>query len=89
MTKAKMGKPFVAHVCKNKACEAIFLDRDEYSAKTMPPKWRYCPDCTTLGYETKKDPKKVELAYNQLKKKPVKQAEVDIELEFLFDEELM
>lgn len=55
-----MSKPYVMHVCKNKLCNAGWLDIDDYNAKTYPPKWRYCPECQGKGMISQKDPENVE-----------------------------
>lgn len=36
---------YVAHICKNKECQAIWLDIDLTNVKTFPPSWKYCREC--------------------------------------------
>ena len=36
---------FVAHICRNKDCNNIFVAEDYTKVKDIPPKWRWCPDC--------------------------------------------
>lgn len=53
-------KPYVAHFCRNTACNNAWLDVDDYNATTYPPKNKFCPDCRALGLKAEKDPVKVE-----------------------------
>ncbi len=36
---------FVAHICRNKQCDAIWIDKDLTNVKTFPPSWKYCREC--------------------------------------------
>lgn len=36
---------FVAHICKNKECNNIFVAEDYTKVKDIPPHWRLCPSC--------------------------------------------
>lgn len=36
---------FVAHICRSKQCNAIWLDKDLTNAKNTPPDWKYCREC--------------------------------------------
>ncbi len=50
---------YVAHICKNKDCNNIFIAEDYTKVKDIPPRWRYCQDCCKslgLNYE-KQTPK--------------------------------
>lgn len=36
---------FVAHICRNKQCAAIWIDKDLTDARVNPPDWKYCREC--------------------------------------------
>lgn len=36
---------FVAHICRNKQCDAIWIDKDLTNVKSTPPDWKYCREC--------------------------------------------
>lgn len=36
---------YVAHICRNKKCNAIWVDKDLTGVKTNPPAWKYCKEC--------------------------------------------
>ena len=36
---------FVVHICRNKQCDAIWIDKDLTNAQVNPPDWKYCEDC--------------------------------------------
>lgn len=36
---------FVAHICRNKQCDAIWVDKDLTDARVNPPDWKYCRKC--------------------------------------------
>lgn len=36
---------FVAHICRNKQCSAIWIDKDLTNVKSTPPDWKYCREC--------------------------------------------
>lgn len=36
---------YVAHICRNKKCDAIWIDKDLTRCTTFPPDWKYCKDC--------------------------------------------
>lgn len=54
---------YVAHVCKNSKlkpsdkgyCENIWLDKDKYNAQSLPPNWKYCPECVLKGFSNSKE----------------------------------
>ena len=39
---------YIQHICKNKNCEHIFLDKDLGQWKEVQ-KWKYCPACVAAG----------------------------------------
>ena len=36
---------YVAHICRNKHCDAIWIDKDLTNAQVNPPDWKYCREC--------------------------------------------
>lgn len=54
---------YIQHICKNKKCDRIFLDKDLTNADA-PQTWKYCPICVRLGFinptERPKNLKRVE-----------------------------
>lgn len=58
-----MSNAYVCHVCKNSKLEAkdpnycnnAWIDKDLTNATTIPPRWKYCPECEKKGF---KNPKK-------------------------------
>lgn len=36
---------YVMHICRNKECDAIWIDKDLTNVKTNPPSWKYCREC--------------------------------------------
>ncbi len=36
---------YVAHICRNKKCDAIWIDKDLTYATVNPPSWKYCKEC--------------------------------------------
>ena len=36
---------FVAHICRNKQCDAIWIDKDLTNVKSYAPDWKYCREC--------------------------------------------
>lgn len=38
---------FVAHICRNKNCNAIWIDEDLTHVTSIPPKWKYCKSCAS------------------------------------------
>lgn len=36
--------PYVAHECRK--CGCIFIAEDYTNVTTLPPKWRYCKECS-------------------------------------------
>lgn len=52
------NKPYVAHDCRNPACNSRWLAQDDTGVTSRPPKNKYCPDCE-LVYTNKKDPARV------------------------------
>lgn len=53
---------FVVHHCKNTKldktdanyCNNCFIDVDKTGATTIPPRWKYCPECVTKGFKNPK-----------------------------------
>lgn len=46
---------YVAHVCRNKKCNVIWIDKDLTHATSTPPSWKYCEECAAMlgiDYET-------------------------------------
>ncbi len=41
---------YVSHTCRNKNCEAAFMDKDTTNAKMRSPSWKYCPACVQAGF---------------------------------------
>jgi hypothetical protein len=50
---------YVAHDCKNTECNNRWLEVDLYNAQSIPPKWRYCPECQAKGMKSEKNPLRV------------------------------
>ncbi len=42
----KRNKVYVIHFCRNKECNNGWLDEDLTHAQTVPPKWKYCRECS-------------------------------------------
>ena len=36
---------YVLHFCKNKKCNAGWIDKDLTRATSIPPSWKYCKEC--------------------------------------------
>lgn len=36
---------YVAHICRNKQCDAIWIDKDLTRCTIFPPNWKYCREC--------------------------------------------
>ena len=36
---------YVMHFCRNKQCDAIWIDKDLTNARVNPPDWKYCREC--------------------------------------------
>ena len=55
---------YVLHTCKNSKlkpsdpnyCFNGWIDEDLHNAKTIPPAWKYCPECVKKGF---KNPKRI------------------------------
>ena len=61
---------FVAHICKNKDCNNIFVAEDYTKVKDVPPHWRFCPNCCDkLGIEY--DKQKPWTNYSEARKKQI------------------
>lgn len=46
---------YVAHICRNKDCNNIFVAEDYTKVKEVPPHWRYCPNCAAkMGIDFEK-----------------------------------
>lgn len=59
---------YISHTCKNKDCQAAFIDRDVTNIKLHSPNWKYCPDCVAKGYPDIKNPPLSEAPKNTLAK---------------------
>ncbi len=53
---------YVIHFCKNTRlkptdknyCNNCFVDTDKTHVTTIPPSWKYCPECETKGFKNPK-----------------------------------
>ena len=63
---------YVTHTCKNSKlkennpnyCFKAFVDVDVHNSRSLPPTWKYCPDCVKKGF---KNTKRKVLSEGQLK----------------------
>lgn len=62
----EIEKIYVTHTCKNLKCQRAFVDEDLIGGLRVPT-WKYCPECTNLGFVNKKTPPKRRLSDAQLK----------------------
>jgi len=57
---------YVIHFCKNKKCNASWIDKDLTNAKSRPPQWKYCKKCCVFfGYINPEKPLKREMSEKQ------------------------
>ena len=50
---------YVTHTCKNSKlkptdpnyCDRAFVDEDLHNATSIPPTWKYCPECVKKGFK--------------------------------------
>lgn len=50
-----MSRKYVVHYCHNKECNNCWIDKDVTNVKTVPPKWKYCEECSeNLGIDFNK-----------------------------------
>ena len=36
---------YLMHICRNKKCNNVWLDKDLIKCTTFPPDWKYCKEC--------------------------------------------
>lgn len=41
---------YIQHICKNKECDRIFLDKEPFYGCQGVQKWKYCPECEKNGF---------------------------------------
>ena len=57
-----MEKIYVTHTCKNSKlketdpnyCFNAFVDEYRYNIRSLPPRYKYCPECEKKGFKNKK-----------------------------------
>lgn len=72
---------YVTHTCKNSKlppkskkpriehddyCNRAFTDIDKYNAISIPPTWKYCPECEKKGFKNPKTREFKELSEKQI-----------------------
>ena len=59
---------YVVHYCCNKNCNNAWVDEDLTNAKSLPPTWKYCPECVSKGFVNPEKPPLTEAQKQKLKK---------------------
>lgn len=70
---------YVAHICRNKKCDAIWIDKDLTRCTSIPPSWKYCRECAEkLGIDYDAQTPESNLSEEELKIKKEKRLRFEL-----------